>query len=41
VEHLLVNVLGLEADNDVMKALEHFMGAGQVDIYQLTEIITS
>jgi len=38
VEHLLVRVMGLEADNNVMKAFENFMGEGQVDIYKLTEM---
>jgi len=38
VEHLLVDVMGHEEDNDVMKALEHFMGVGQFDIYKLTEM---
>jgi len=36
--HLLVDVMGLDEDNDVMKALEYFMGEGQVDIYKLTEM---
>jgi len=30
--------MGLTEDNDVMKALEYFMGEGQVDIYKLTEM---
>jgi len=38
VEHLLVDVMGLAKDNNVMKALEYFMGEGQVDIYKLTEM---
>jgi len=38
VEHLLVKVMGLDEGNDVMKALEYFMGEGQVDIYKLTEM---
>jgi len=38
VEHLLVDVMGLAKDNDVMKALEYFMGKGQVNIYKLTEM---
>jgi len=38
VEHLLVDVMGLAEDNDVMKALEYFMGEGQVNIYKLTEM---
>jgi len=38
VEHLLVDVMGLDEDNDVMKELENFMGEGQVDIYKLTEM---
>jgi len=38
MEHLLVRVMGLEKDNDVMKALEIFIGMGQVDIYKLTEM---
>jgi len=38
MEHLLVNVMGLNEDNNVMKALEHFMGVGQVDIFKLTEM---
>jgi len=39
VEHLiLVKVMGVNEDNDVMKALECFMGEGQVDIYKLTEM---
>jgi len=36
VVHLLVKVMELAEDNNVMKALEHFMGEGQVDIYKLT-----
>jgi len=38
VEHLLENVIGLDSGNDVMKALEYFMGIGQIDIYRLTEM---
>jgi len=38
VELLLVEVMGLDEDNDVMKALENFMGEGQVDIYKVTEM---
>jgi len=38
MEHLLVDVMGLEEDNDIMKALVHFMGLGWVDIYKLTEM---
>jgi len=33
-----VKVMGLDEGNDVMKALEYFMGEGQVDIYKLTEM---
>jgi len=38
MEHLLVEVMGLNEDNDVMKVLKNFMGEGQVDIYKLTEM---
>jgi len=38
MEHLLVDVMGLDEDNNVMKALKNFMGEGQVDIYKLTEM---
>jgi len=38
MEHLLVDMMGLDEDNDVMKAPENFTGEGQVDIYKLTEM---
>jgi len=38
MEHLLVKVMGLHEVNNMMKAFEHFMGEGQVDIYKLTEM---
>jgi len=38
MEHLLVDMMRLAEDNAVMKALEYFMGEGQVDIYKLAEM---